>query len=504
MWRGIMGGNTLKILIVDDMNLNRQILKRILQNDYEIIEACNGLEATKILEQHKNEISIVLLDVVMPVMDGFGVLEFMNKNSLITNIPVIMISAENANEFIIKGYELGVVDYINRSYDTTIIRQRIRNTIMLYAKQKELEVIIKEQVEEKEKKNALMVDILSNIVEFRNGESGLHVRRIRVITSIILKWLAKEYKEYNYLSYSVISEISNAAALHDVGKITIPEEIINKPGKLTKEEFEIMKTHTTKGSDMILSSYNYKNDTLISYAYSICRWHHERWNGNGYPDGLKGDEIPICAQVVSLADVYDALTSERVYKPAYSHKKSIEMIIEGQCGSFNPKLLCCLIEHEGELERQIKIHDNNNLLDINKITHDIILKKIKSGDSNTKEMNFIIKKCDFIVNFSDEVIFNYNSESDIFEISKKGYENFNIESKIINAKKNFTKFSGIISFEQFALIYEKITKATAADPYIRTNCLIKYSGNEIECKVIIQTIWEKQNFLGFVGKLQKI
>jgi len=499
-----MGGNTLKVLVVDDMNLNRQILKRILEDDYEIIEACNGLEAIKILERHKNEISIVLLDVVMPIMDGFGVLEFMNKNSLIKNIPVIMISAENANEFIIKGYELGVVDYINRNYDTTIIKRRIRNTIMLYAKQKELKVIIKEQVEEKEKKNALMVDILSNIVEFRNGESGLHVRRIRVITSIILKWLAKEYKEYSYFNYSVISEISNAAALHDVGKIIIPEEIINKPGKLTKEEFEIMKTHTTKGSDMILSSYNHKNDTLINYAYSICRWHHERWDGKGYPDGLKGDEIPICAQVVSLADVYDALTSERVYKAAYSHKKSVEMIVDGQCGDFNPKLLCCLIKHESELESQIKIHDNDNLLDIDKITHDIILKKAKSNDNNTKEVDFATKKYNFMLNFSDEVIFNYNSEDDIFEISKKGYENFNIEPKIINAKKNFKKFSGMISFEQFALIYEKITKATAANPYIKTNCLIRYAGKEIECKVIIQTIWKVQNFLGFVGKLQKI
>lgn len=296
------------ILIVDDAELNRCVLADILQEDYHIVEASNGKEAIEILKKNDASISLILLDLLMPEMTGFDVLAIMQKNHWHETIPVVIISSENSAEYIEKSYEFGVVDYISRPFDPIIVTQRVKNTIILYSKQKELESLVKEQVIEKESNNALMINILSTIVEFRNGESGLHVIRIRIITEILMEALRKRYQEYD-MAESHIALISNAAALHDIGKIEIPEEILNKPGKLTKEEFEIMKTHSALGAGM-LDNLRFGNDEeLVKYARQICRWHHERWDGNGYPDHLKEDEIPIAAQIVSLADVYDALVS---------------------------------------------------------------------------------------------------------------------------------------------------------------------------------------------------
>ena len=341
-----------KILIVDDSEINRMILSEILKNDYDIIEADSGEKALELLQNEEYEFSLVLLDIVMSGIDGFEVLSYMNKYKLIEDTPVIMISAENSSDFITKAYDLGASDYVSRPFDETVVQRRVKNTIVLYAKQKRLADIVAEQVFEKEKNNNIMISILSHIVEFRNGESGLHVLHISTITELLLRQLLKKSNKYN-LSMSDIRLITTASSLHDIGKIAIPDEILNKPGRFTDEEFKIMKTHSEIGSSMLKKLPVYQNEPLLKVSYEICRWHHERYNGRGYPDGLAGDEIPLSAQIVSIADVYDALVSERCYKAAYSHKEAINMILEGQCGDFNPDLLDCLVNISDDLEREI-------------------------------------------------------------------------------------------------------------------------------------------------------
>ena len=343
-----------QILIVDDSEINREILKEILKEDYRILEAANGEECLEQLERYGTGISLVLLDIVMPEMDGFEVLAAMNQNHWIEDIPVIMISSEDSDSYIRRAYEMGVSDYISCPFDAKIVYQRVLNMIKLYAKQRRLIRLVTRQIYEKERNNRMLIGILSQIVEFRNGESGLHVIHINLITQLLLEQLVKKTGKYQ-LSWEDRLLIATASALHDIGKIGIDEKILNKPGKLTKEEFEIMKTHTLIGAQMLDNLDMYRNEKLLKLAYEICHWHHERYDGKGYPDGLVGEEIPISAQVVSLADVYDALVSERVYKKAFSHEKALEMIRNGECGTFNPLLLQCMTEAQDKLKTMMEV-----------------------------------------------------------------------------------------------------------------------------------------------------
>ena len=342
-----------QILIVDDSEMNRAILTEILKKDYRILEAENGEECIRILEQYGTDISLVLLDLVMLKMDGFEVLSVMNRRQWIEDIPVIMISSEDSSQFIRKAYEYGASDYIARPFDARVVYQRVFNTIKLYAKQRRLLNLVTAQVYEKERSNRIMITILSQIVEFRNGESGLHVIHINILTELLLEHLMSRSDRY-YMSWAEQQLVVTASALHDIGKIGIDEKILNKPGSLTKEEFEIMKTHTLIGASMLERMKVYQDEAMVQIAHDICRWHHERYDGKGYPDGLRGDEIPISAQVVALADVYDALTSERVYKKAYTHEEAIQMILNGECGAFNPVLLQCLEEVQDRIKREIE------------------------------------------------------------------------------------------------------------------------------------------------------
>ena len=354
--------NLPQLLVVDDSEMNREILKEILGKEYQILEACDGEEALKMLEQYGTEISLVLLDIIMPKMDGFEVLAYMNRDKWIEDIPVIMISSEGSESYIRRAYELGASDYISRPFDAKVVYQRVINMIKLYAKQRRLIHLVTDQIYEKEKNNRMMTGILSQIVEFRNGESGLHVLHINILTQLLLEKLTRKSENY-VLSWSQQHMIATASALHDIGKIGIDEKILNKPGKLTKEEFEAMKQHTIIGARMLDRLEMYHDEEMMKYAYEICRWHHERYDGKGYPDGLKGEEIPISAQVVSLADVYDALVSDRVYKKAYSHEKAMEMILNGECGMFNPLLLECLVEIQDKVRKELGIKDMNECLE---------------------------------------------------------------------------------------------------------------------------------------------
>ncbi|MGO5543147.1 GTP cyclohydrolase IIa [Blautia sp. HCP3S3_H10_1] len=342
-----------QILIVDDAELNREILAEILHPDFKTMEACSGEECISMLRQYGAGISLVLLDIVMPGMDGFVVLEEMNRNHWLEDIPVIMISSEETESYIRRAYEMGVSDYISRPFDAKVVYRRVYNTIKLYVKQRRLITLVTDQIREKEKNSQILVDILSHIVEFRNGESGLHVQHIKTLTGLLLDRLVQKTDKYK-LQWSDQYMITVASALHDIGKVGIDEKILNKPGRLTNEEFAEMKKHTLIGASMLKSLGVYQDEELVKVAYQICRWHHERYDGKGYPDGLKGEEIPIAAQVVSVADVYDALTSERVYKKAFSHEKAMEMILAGECGTFNPLLLECLKDIQGSIRVEMK------------------------------------------------------------------------------------------------------------------------------------------------------
>ena len=364
-----------KILIVDDSEMNRALLVDILEDQYEVVEADNGAEAMALLSKQRMDFSLLLLDIMMPEMDGFEVLSCINKYHWNNTFAIIMISADDSPTNIKRAYDLGAFDYISRPFDSTIVRRRISNTMLLYARQQRLEKIIAEQFYEQEKNNKLMISILSHIVEFRNGESGLHVRNVNTITKYLLKQLVQRTDQYP-LSKADISLISTASSLYDIGKISISDAILNKPGRLTPEEFEVIKTHSAIGAKMLLElPIEQREAPLVKVASEICRWHHERYDGNGYPDGLKGEEIPIAAQVVSLADVYDALISERCYKKAYSHEEALKMILEGQCGVFNPSLLLCLQEIADTLENELTDNsfeqENKNSQDMrNEIDYD--------------------------------------------------------------------------------------------------------------------------------------
>lgn len=373
-----------KILIVDDSEMNRAILTEILDKRYELVEAENGEAALKALEKHKTDISLVLLDIVMPVMDGFEVLSVMNETHIIEKIPVIMISAENGTGHIKRAYDLGVSDYISRPFDAEVVQKRVNNTLMLYAKQKRLVEMVTDQIYEKQKSNSILVNILSHVVEFRNGESGMHILHVNTLTNILLKLVCQKTDKYN-LSEEEINLISMASSLHDIGKIAIPDNILNKPGRLTPEEFEIMKTHSAIGYSLIEEVPYNKDEPLLKISSEICRWHHERYDGRGYPDGLKGDEIPIYAQVVSLADVYDALTSERVYKPAYSHEKAVDMILNGECGTFNPMLLDCLRENGDLIQDELNVQSFKDFdkEEIVRITDEMLKRDLIKDDNTT-------------------------------------------------------------------------------------------------------------------------
>lgn len=342
-----------QILIVDDSQINCEILAEILKDEYRILEAANGEECINLLKQYGTGIALLLLDINMPVMDGFEVLALMNRKHWIEDIPVIIISSEDSASYVRRAYEMGASDYISRPFDVQVVHQRVSNTIKLYAKQRRLISLVTDQIREKEKNNQMMISILSQIVEFRNSESGSHVLHINIITGMLLERLMQKTDQY-HLQWSDQFLITTASALHDIGKIGIDEKILNKPGKLTKEEFEIMKTHTLIGASMLKSIEMYQNEKLLQVAYQICRWHHERYDGKGYPDGLKGEEIPISAQVVAIADVYDALVGKRVYKKAFSHETAIHMILNGECGAFNPLLLECLTDIQNRLKEETK------------------------------------------------------------------------------------------------------------------------------------------------------
>ncbi len=499
------GKNKSVILIVDDSEINREMLSEILKDDYDILEAPNGAEAITVIREHDREIDLVLLDIVMPVMDGFEVLALMNKYKWIDYIPVIMISAEGDSSYIKKAYDLGVTDFIRRPYQSYPIHRRIDNTLMLYSKQKRLLSIVEEQVYAKEKDNRMMINILGHIVEFRNGESGMHVHHIQTLTRLLLQHLVKKTDKYN-LTDSDILRIITASALHDIGKISIPDSILNKPGRLTPEEFNIMKSHSAIGADMLKELPVYQEKTLVHVAYQICRWHHERYDGKGYPDGLKGEEIPISAQVVSLADVYDALTSERCYKKAFSHEKALEMIMDGQCGTFNPLLLECLNEIADGIAAAVdadsKGEPDKNL--IMKVTEELIEDKISAPSlCRSQLLEAEHEKRVFFTSEINEIQFEYDAAIDTVMLSNYGAELLGVDKSLAHPQKS--DVNAFLGEENEAKLKKLLLDTTPENPDIIPMVIqLMHNGEPCTYKVKARSLWSHDNTPKCTGVLGRI
>lgn len=328
------------LLIADDQEINRAILQSLFEGEFNLLEAENGEQAMLLLRQYRESISAVLLDLVMPGMDGYAVLEEMRKAKLLYHVPVVVITADDSSGSRVKVFELGASDAIAKPFEPEVVRSRIKNVIELGRYRRSLEDLVEEQAVRAREANAAVIDMLSSVIESRSLESGLHIRRIRMFTKVLLQEVSENYREYD-LDSRKIERITSASSLHDIGKIAIPDRILNKPGRLTAEEFEIMKTHTTRGCELLSGLDRIQDREYLQYAYEICRYHHERWDGHGYPDGLKGNSIPLCAQVVAIADCYDALTTDRVYKKAIPSNRAFSMILNGECGAFSQLMLEC-------------------------------------------------------------------------------------------------------------------------------------------------------------------
>lgn len=497
-----------QILIVDDSEMNRAILADILEDEFEIIEAEDGQAAIMILQKKHIEISLMLLDIVMPEMDGFEVLEIMNQNNWVEEVPVVMISAESSPSAIEKAYELGATDFISRPFDSSIVYRRVNNTLMLYEKQNKLVGMVAEQIYENEKRSNLLIAILSHIVEFRNGESGLHVLHVQSLTELLLRSLVKKTDRYN-LTPSQISLISVTSALHDIGKIGIPDNVLNKPGRLTDEEFEIMKTHSELGARMLKEIPFYKDEELMTIAIDICQSHHERYDGRGYPNSLKGDEIPIAAQVVSLADVYDALTSERVYKKAFSHDKAVSMILNGECGTFNPLLLECLKDSEDSIRKVIEnsTQDYNKKKDIEKITETFDnYEELSTFESVLESLKYERNKNEFYAAMSKEIQFEYTAFPSMLFVSGRGAKELGIEENILNPFDD-AKLIECFGRENINNFIEALDKTTAEHPVVQLEFEMTRDGQRRWKRVIVQTIWDyaqSPKFIKFYGKITDI
>ena len=486
-----------KILIVDDSDMNRALLDDILSENFEIIEAKNGMEAMAIMHEHNAEISLMLLDIVMPHMDGFEVLAMMNKQGWIQSTPVIMISSENGGAYIDRAYDLGAVDYINRPFDERTVRHRVMSNFLLAMRQSEMQDLLSDQMFEKEKDNSLMIEILSNIVEFRNGESGLHVLHVHAITETILKQLVKKTDKYE-LSDKDIRLIATASALHDIGKIAIPSEILNKPGRFTPEEYEIMKTHTTEGAGMLENIPFRKDEKLVKISYEICRWHHERYDGDGYPDGLVGDEIPIAAQVVALADVYDALTSERVYKPVIPHEEAVDMILNGECGTFNPLLLECLRDVAPQLKKDLEVMSYGHSTD--ESLRETVQELLKTDGNDVsrrmvKQMEYERLKYKYLADISREITFEYVVSPEMIKLSDWNADSLGLPVTILNPSEN-EEWHKVFNKEAFADFLDKLRKTTESNAVVNEKYLLNTGEGERWNNVIAKAIWTDNDELG--------
>lgn len=479
-----------KILIVDDSKLNQQILAEVLGEQYAYLYADDGLQALEVLSANL-DLSLILLDIHMPKMDGLGVLNVMKERQWVSEVPVIVISAEEDMTFIQKAYDLGATDYINRPINMTIVQRRVSNTILLYEQQHRLVHLVRDQVYEREKINSMMISILSNAIETRNHESGAHVLHVRVLTEILLRRLIRRTDRYQ-LSQTDISQITMLSALHDIGKIRIPEGILNKPGKLDPDEWEKMKQHTVFGDEILQQMADSQANPFIRTAREICRYHHERWDGKGYPDGLRGDEIPVSAQVVALADVFDALTSDRCYRRAIPFEDALKMIRDGACGEFNPLLIECMNDAEEELRACLQ-RENVSFdyqLEATQLASEALERRELPQDDRGRRLLAIEKaKTQFYAEQCGGIQFEYDHW-----LQKVVYTDWYADAsqRVRALYPAQGEDVDLLTREDWLRLREQLNKSTTENPYVHMNVLIPVQGEYRWHRLSARTIWTRR------------
>ena len=487
------------ILIVDDSKFNRDILKEILGEKYNYLEAENGNQAIQMIGENIG-IDLMLLDINMPQMNGFEVLKIMKRSQCIEETPVIMISSEESVDTMREAYEMGITDYITRPFDSVIVKKRVQNTLSLYANQNNLVNVVVDQIYEKEENNNIMIRILSSILGSRNSESREHILHIKTATEMMLRQLIKITDVY-HLTEADIALITTASSLHDIGKIYIPEEILNKPERLTDEEFKIMKTHSELGADIIQDIHLPQEKPLVHTAWEICRWHHERWDGKGYPDGLKGEEIPISAQVVSIADVYDALTSERCYKKAFDHDTAIKMILDGQCGQFNPILLKCLKELSPRLFKMFsnETDDSKQYYEAQRLSNEILSEKSLPRKNYSQHLIKVMQeKIDFFKKNSGRNSVDYNAVSGQLTIINENQQT--LYQRVDSKFDVFKEFE--VSEEDVQHIIDLLDHTSVQDKEISVQIEAKMENNRQLYNLKLHTLWsslKKDGYRGIIG-----
>lgn len=489
------------ILIVDDSEMNRMMLTEILGAHYQYIEAENGRQAIHLLQKNLM-VDLILLDIHMPEMDGFQVLEQLNRAQWMDEIPVIMISAEDSGETIKRAYSMGVTDYIQRPFDAFIVRRRIENTLKLYANQKRLMKLVSDQIYEKEENNNLMVGILNHVVEFRTHEGEEYNRNIRSATELLLRRLIQKTDSY-HLSEEDIVLIKMASAIRNIGKIGLPDSVLNTSGKLTQEEFAIFKTHTTAGAKILEQMSFGKNKPLFRYALEICRWHHERWDGNGYPDGLRGEEIPISAQVVALADVYDALTTNRKYRKAIDHDTAITRILRGECGAFNPLLLECLLDISSDLRMAVTFKGRNPYrFEADRLSDEILAHAdVPRNDRVQRLLESMQERMDFFAACSGGLQFEYDVPSKLADITDWSeapqYRRWEINLSQPNC---FTR----LSHADFQRMKEALAATTKENPEFSISLLLPYRDEYRWYNLRMRSLWsdaQPERYVGVIGQM---
>lgn len=491
------------ILIVDDIALNRSMLAETFKNGYTLLEAMAMILA------HKEELSLVLLDIIMPKKNGFAVLEELRAAGLIDRIPVILISVETRTESILHGYEIGAADIISKPFSPAVVRRRAENIIDLYRHRAHLEAKLRQQSDALERQahqlrhiSETVIETLGTAVEFRDCESGQHIRRIKEITRALLNALVESYPQY-YMTSNTLEAIVAASAMHDLGKIAIPDYILQKPARLTAEEFEVMKTHTTKGCEILQRIEGFETNEFLVYCYEICRHHHERYDGNGYPDGLKGDETPIYAQVVALADVFDALTSARVYKPIFSKQATIHMIFNNECGVFNPVILDCLLRVADEL--QTENPSGGTPVPVSGAEVPLFEEMpVQNTFSNSLRLNR--EKYKALAEMSKEIVFEYNAMNNTLDFSGSMYNVLNTQQHLHDAREAWQNEPLIYASDK-GRVLSLLEAAKAGGESTQQLRLLTVNGIyewfEVHCHALYDSSTPPQ-FLGCVGKLMNI
>lgn len=492
-----------KLLIADDSELNRAILVSVLEKNFDILEAADGKEAIATLAAHEGNIAALLLDVVMPEADGFEVLEEMNRRGWIDEIPTIMISVETGDSYIDRAFQLGAADYVSRPFVPNMIRRRVINAILLHTKTQKLTGLIADHFYRRERNTDILSAILGYAVESRSGERGTHMTNVSRITGLLLHRLL-ERTDRCPIGPEDIETVCIASSLHDIGKLLIPEGILTKPTALTPGEFDIVKQHTRLGAKIISDLPIYQNETIIKYALEICRWHHERWNGEGYPDGLKGEDIPIAAQVVSLADAYDALTSKRCYKEALSHEKSLEMIRGGECGSFNPLLLECLNESSELLRQELQRNewDRSFHQDTHRLSEEILHREaLPREDRSQRLLNLERERTRFYADQCGGIQFDYDLLSGRVTVTNH-YASAAERTQVLD----FDHGEGLnfLSLKDRRRLLEALEKATPEIPQASFPVEVQTGGGYQPHRLVLRTQWSRggqRRCVSVVGQL---